>query len=317
MYEKMIGMARPSLVQQWSATRFLSFFFALFTLAVLSAMVGLLVYQSMPVWWHEGFGYLTGTHWFYRKDQFGALAMIFGTVVVSFLALLFAAPFGIGAAIFTAEYLPTRARLGVKIVIELLAGVPSVVYGLLAVLFLRNWVYCLLEPFEPLSGDTLLTAGIVLGVMVLPTVMSLSDDALRGVPAAQRHAARGLGMTHAETVLAVSLPQAFPSIVAALLLGVGRALGETIAVFLVVGRQDNQWPEALFSLRPLIEGGQTLTSKLGGSETHIAYGDPLHWAAMMGLGLVLLALAAAVTLVGAWLVEKGKDGPMRAAAPGR
>lgn len=282
-------------------TRLLSFAFAFIALAFLASMVFLLFFSSLPVWRHEGFGYLTGTRWFYRAAQFGALPMIYGTIAVSSVALLLAAPIGVGAAIFTAEYLPARLRLGVKVVIELLAGVPSVVYGLLGVLFLRNWVYHALAPFDLLSGDTLLTAGVLLAVMVLPTVMSLSDDALRGVPAVQRQAARGLGMTRAETILTVSLPQAFPGIMAALLLGVGRALGETIAVFLVVGRQDNQWPVSVFSLRPLLAAGQTLTSKLGGSEINLAYGSPLHWAAMVGLGLLLLGMVATVTLAGAWL----------------
>src|SRR5947208_1585453 len=134
-----------------------------------------------------------------------------------------------------------------------------------------------------------LTAGLWLAVMVLPTIMTLADDALRGVPAQQRLAARGLGLTRAQTVLSVVLPQARRGLVAAVLLGLGRALGETIAVFLVVGRQDNQWPEKLLSLRPLIAPGQTLTSKLGGSETFIAYADSLHWGAIVGLAIVLLA----------------------------
>lgn len=143
--------------------------------------------------------------------------------------------------------------------------------------------------------------------MVLPTVMTLSDDALRGVPTAQRLAARGLGLTRAEAALSVGLAQAWRGMLAALLLALGRALGETIAVFLVVGRMDNALPENLISLCPLIEVGQTLTSKLGGSETNIAYGDPLHWAAMVGLGLFLLVIVAGVTLLGARLMRR-KEG---------
>jgi phosphate transport system permease protein len=186
----------------------------------------------------------------------------------------------------------------VKVLIELLAGVPSVVYGLLGILLLRDWIYHLFEKFEPLSGDTLLTAGVLLAVMILPTIVTLSDDALRGVPAAQRRAARGLGLTHAETILSVAIPQAKRGLGAALLLALGRALGETIAVFLVVGRQDNNLPEHLFSLRAWLGAGQTITSKLGGSETNIAYGDPVHWGAMVGLALLLLMMSGTVTLVG-------------------
>ncbi len=261
-------------------------------------MVIIFALQSTPVWIDQGGGYLTGRVWHFRANVFGVLPMVYGTLVVSAVALLLAAPLAIGAALFTSEILSSRSRMWIKIPIELLAGIPSVVYGLLGVYLLRDWIFRLIAPFDPLSGDTLLTAGVLLAVMILPTVMTLADDALRSVPSSQRRASRGLGLTVSQTAWSISLPQAAPGIFAALLLGLGRALGETIAVFLVVGRQDNQWPETLFSLRPLVDAGQTLTSKLGGSETFIALGDPLHWGAMIGLALVLLVLVAALTLVG-------------------
>jgi phosphate transport system permease protein len=292
--------------RRWSATRWMSYGFSLMALFFVAVMLALFIWQSLPVWEHEGLGFLFGKKWFYRQGEFGALPMIYGTIVVSLIALMLAAPVGIGAAIFSAEFVHPRLRLVMKIIIELLAGIPSVVYGLLGILFLRDWVYRLLTPFDPLSGDTLLTAGILLAVMILPTVMTLCDDALRSVPSAQRLAARGLGLTQSEAILSISLPQAWRGIVAAVLLALGRALGEAIAVFLVVGRQDNQWPGNFFSLRPLIESGQALTSKLASSETHIAYGDPLHWAAMISLGLLLLAITGTVTLVGARLMRSGQ-----------
>lgn len=276
-------------------TRLAIWFFSAVTVFTMGAMVVLLVMQSLPVWQHQGFSFVTGTKWYYRQQEFGAAPMIYGTLVVSLGALMLATPLGIGAAIFTAEYLPARFRLMVKLVIELLAGVPSVIYGLLGILILRNWIYDLLSPFDPLSGDTLITAIVLLAVMILPTVMTLSDDAFRSVPAGQRHAARGLGLNGTEVVLYVSLPQAAHGLFAAVLLGLGRAMGETIAVFLVLGRQDNQWPKSFFSWQPLMESGQTLTSKLGSSETNIAYGSPLHWGAMVGLGLILLVIVMLIT----------------------
>lgn len=276
---------------------------ALTGLALLAMLGGLalLLWESLPVWQHSGSDFATGTKWFYREAEFGAAAMIYGSLAVALIALALAAPVGVATAIFGVEYLPRSARLVLKTVVELLAGIPSVVYGLLGILLLRNWIYELFEPFDPLSGDTLLTAGVLLAVMILPTIVTLSDDALRSVPSSQRIAARGLGLNATEVALSVSLPQAMPGLLAANLLALGRALGETIAVFLVVGRQDNQWPSPLLSLRPLLESGQTLTSKLGGSETNIAYGDPLHWAAVLALGLVLLVLVAAITMTGIWL----------------
>lgn len=160
----------------------MTFAFSALALAFFAAMVLMLIGQSVPVWRHEGFGYLTGTQWFFQHHEFGARAMIYGTVVVSTVALALAAPIGWGAALFTSEVLPGRWRLPVKASIELLAGIPSVIYGLLGILLLRERVYDALQPFEPVSGDTLLTAGILLAVMVLPTVMTLCDDALRGGP---------------------------------------------------------------------------------------------------------------------------------------
>lgn len=269
-------------------------------------LAGLLVVQSLPAWRSEGvLGFLLGRRWFPRAGELGALPMLYGTAAVSAVALAVAAPLGLGAAIFTSEVLPPRARLAVKGTVELLAGVPSVVYGLLGILLLRDRVYHLLAPFEPLSGDTLLTAGLLLGVMVLPTVTTFSEDALQGVAGAQRRAARGLGLTRARTLFAVVLPRALPGIAAALLLALGRALGETIAVFLVVGRLDNRLPEAPVSMEALAGAGQTLTSKLASSETFIAYGDPEHWGAVMGLALVLVAAVLAVTLASARVLRKG------------
>ncbi len=285
-------------------TRAFSWAFSLIALGALALLLGVFVWQSVPVWSQSGTGYITGTKWFYRVQQFGALPMIYGSFVVALVAIVIAAPIGLGAALFTAEYLPRRARLAVKMLIELLAGVPSVIYGLLGILLLRDWVYETFARFEPLSGDTLLTAGILLAVMILPTIVTFADDALRSVPAAQRRAARSLGLTRAETIWSVCLPQARRGLGSALLLSLGRALGETVAVFLVVGRQDNNLPGQWFSPRPLLEAGQTLTSKLGSAETNIAWGDPLHWAAIVGLGLILLMLAGGLTLVGATFARK-------------
>ncbi len=273
------------------------------TVTSLLGALAMLLWQSLPLLGHQGSSFVTAPEWYYPEKAFGALAMIYGTTVVSLIALVLAVPVAVGASILSAEYLPPGLRLVVKSGIEMLAGVPSVVYGLLGVLFLREWVYHGLTAFDPISGDSLFTAGLLLAVMILPTITTLSDDALRSVPASQRSAARGLGLTRAEAVLHVALPQAAPGILAASLLGLGRALGETVAVFLVVGRQDNQLPGNPFSPTAWISPGQTLTSKLGGPETHIAYGDPLHWSAIIGLALLLLLLVG-FCLAAAWGLER-------------
>lgn len=282
-----------------------------FTALAAAAFLGMLVLfaaESAEIWRTAPGGYLLGTTWFYRAHRFGILPMVYGTLAVSAVALAAAIPVSLGAAVCTAELLPGRWRLAAKLLIELLSGIPSVVYGLLGILLLRRPVERLLAPWDPVSGDTLLTGGLLLGVMILPTVTTLADDALRGVPAAERLAGRALGLTRSEVILGICVRRAFPGLASAALLGLGRALGETVAVFLVIGRQDNQWPESLLSFAPLAQAGQTITSKLGGSEPFQAYGDPLHWAAIVGLALVLFVLVGAVSAAGARLALGKRDG---------
>ena len=281
--------------------RIAAFGFSAVALAAFAGLIAVFAREAWPFVEAQGVPGLFGTRWSFRSERFGALPMIYGSLAVSAVALALAAPIGLGAAIFLSEVLPRRARVAAKVGVELLAGVPSVVYGLLGVLLLRDVAVRLLKPFDPISGDTLATGGILLAVMILPTVVSLGDDALAAVPRSRRTAARALGLGRAETILRAVVPEALPGLASALLLGLGRALGETIAVFLVVGRQDNQWPERLFALEPLARAGQTVTSKLGGSETSLAYGDPIHWGALLGLGLLLLATVAALSFAGSWL----------------
>ena len=119
-------------------TRAFSWFFTFLAAAAVALLIVIFVWQSLPVWRHEGWNYLGGAKWFFRQHEFGALPMIYGSLAISAVALILAAPLGFGAAIFTAEYLPRTPRLAVKVLIELLAGVPSVVYGLLGILLLRD-----------------------------------------------------------------------------------------------------------------------------------------------------------------------------------
>ncbi|HXU47356.1 MAG TPA: phosphate ABC transporter permease subunit PstC [Thermoanaerobaculia bacterium] len=281
--------------------RYVSFALSAVAAAAFLGLVVLFAVEALPFARRAGWGALFAERWSYRTEEFGALPMIYGSLAVSSVALAIAGPIGLGAAVFLAEVLPRRARIAGKVGIELLAGIPSVVYGLLGVLLLRDWMLRPLARWDPLSGDTLATGGVLLAVMIVPTVASLADDALAAVPRSQRWAARALGIGRAGAILRVVVPQALPGLFSALLLGLGRALGETVAVFLVIGRQDNQWPERLLSVAPLAAAGQTVTSKLGGSETFVAYGAPVHWGALLALGLLLLAVVAAISFTGSWL----------------
>ena len=220
------------------------------------------------------------------------------------IALGLAAPIGIGTALFIGEYTRGGVRMFLKMLVELLAGVPSVVYGLLGVLILRTWMS---HNFPIQGGDSLLTAGVLLAIMILPTIASLSEDALQGVPRRYREASRAMGLSKVQTLLHAVLPHAKVGLLSSCLLAVGRALGETIAVFLVVGRADNRLPHVPFSLQPIAEVGQTLTSKLGGSEVNLAYGDPLHWGAICGAALILLLGALLLYITGELLIYRKKE----------
>lgn len=277
-------------------------------LLLVCGAAGVIAWQSLPVWAAAGSDFILSGEWFYRNHLFGALGMLYGTAVVTFVALALAIPIGLLAAICLSEYFYALGKLRwvAKITIEGLAAIPSVVYGLFGVLILRELMGEWLSPFGAWSGDSMITAGVLLAIMILPLLITLSDDALRAISHKQRLAGRGLGLTQAETLWTIVLPQAKGGILGAVILSMGRALGETIAVFLVIGRMDNQIPQHLFHWNKWVEPGQTITSKLGGPELHLASGDSLHWGAMMGLVLLLVLMSTVCTSFSLFLNRKRK-----------
>ena len=261
----------------------------------LAALVAFLVLgvRSGPVDWAR---LLTSSVWDPARQQFGATAMLWGTVTVAVVALALAAPVGWAAAVAIVELAPPRWRGALRGGAEVLAVVPSIVYGLIGIAYLRPFVSGLAG--VP-GGDSLLAAGLVLAVMVLPTIVAVSADALAGVPAGHREAAAACGLTRSEVIRAAVLPSARRGMGAAALLALARALGETIAVFLVVGRADGRFPSSVADVADrLVRPGQTLTTKLNGPESLLAGTSGAHWAALCALGLVLLAGVALLTVAG-------------------
>ncbi|GAA2662084.1 phosphate ABC transporter permease subunit PstC [Streptomyces aculeolatus] len=239
---------------------------------------------------------VTESAWSPPNAAFGGLAMIYGTAVVSVLALALAVPIGWAAAVALSEYLPPRVARPMRTCVELLAAVPSIVYGLIGIAVIRPVIASIAD--VP-GGDSLAAAGIVLAVMIVPTVVAVSVDALSAVPDRYREAAYSLGLTRGEVIRSAVLPLARPGMRAAVLLGLARALGEAIAVFLVVGRADGRMPHSLGEfLDSLSHPGQTLTTKLAGPEPVLAGTSGPHFAALCGLGLILLALVAGATVWG-------------------
>ena len=210
-----------------------------------------LVTGAWPILTGYGFGFLTSTAWDPVADKCGALPFIYGTLVTSVLALLIAVPLGVGAAIYLAELAPARLSSGLTFLVELLAAVPSVIYGLLAIFILVPAMRDYVEPalqntlgrvppiaflFEgQIFGVGFLTASIVLAIMTFPYIISISREALLDVPVDQREAALALGATRWESTFQIVLPNAKLGIVGAVFLGLARALGETMAVTMVIG----------------------------------------------------------------------------------
>ncbi|MFD3534581.1 phosphate ABC transporter permease subunit PstC [Streptomyces sp. NPDC058664] len=264
-------------------------------LLTLTVLLGYLVtgVASGTVDWAALFASST---WSPGNLAFGGLAMIYGSAVVCVLALVLAVPVGWAAAVALSEYLPPRLAKPLRLSIELLAAVPSIVYGLIGIMVIRPFVADL---GDVPGGDSLLAAGIVLAVMIMPTIVAVSVDALAAVPGRYREAAYSLGLTRREVVRSAVLPQARSGMRAGVLLGLARALGEAIAVFMVIGRADGRLPESpgdIFS--SLVRPGQTLTTKLAGPEPMLAGTSGPYFAALCGLGIILLALVAVATVWG-------------------
>jgi phosphate transport system permease protein len=248
-----------------------------------------LIFESYPILKLHGFDFWLGQDW-WVGETYGALPMLFGSTLVTALACLLVLPLALTVAIFISEFLTSTSRRCVKAVLELLAGVPGIVYGLLGVSFLSLWIK---DIFGLLDGNTLATAGCLLAIMILPTVLTLSEDAMRAVPAEYREIALGLGLSKWQMATGVVLPQALPGIMGAVLLGIGRAMGETIAVMLVVGSLDHI-PDPWFNI---FSSAQTIPSKLG-REAAESIGEGTHWSALMALGLTLFIMVLLINFLG-------------------
>lgn len=186
--------------------------------------------------------FLTGTTWSpgVANSQFGALPIFAGTFVITIIALLVAIPIGLGSAIYMSEYASPKLRDYLKPILEILAGIPTVVYGFFAAITVAPLVVKVAAFFGlEATFNSALASGIVMGIMIIPLISSLSDDVIRAVPDSQRKAAFALGMTHGETIKNIVIPSAMPGIISASLLALSRALGETMIVVMAAGLRPN------------------------------------------------------------------------------
>ncbi|MCX7681895.1 MAG: phosphate ABC transporter permease subunit PstC [Anaerolineae bacterium] len=233
---------------------------------------------------------LGGTVWRPEQDSFGLLAMIIGSVLVTFGALALGLPLALGCAILLAEVAPDNVRAVIRPAVELLAGIPSVIYGLFGMVVLVPLIRGIDVPGN--TGFGLLSASVVLAVMILPTITNIAEDAIRAVPREYKEGALALGVTHWQAIVGVILPAARSGIVAAVILGVGRALGETMAMIMVIGNSV-VFPHPLTAnpLTIFLSQARTLTGNIA---VEINYATGLHESALFATGVVLFVLVMLV-----------------------
>ncbi len=252
-----------------------------------------------------GIDFLFTAKWDPNAEKFGALTMIYGTIVSSILALLIAVPLGLGVAIFLSELAPGWLEKPLSFLTELLAGIPSIIYGLWGIFVLVPWLRDKVEPFfqklfphSPFFQGTpygfgMLAAGLILAIMVLPIVSSISRDVIRSVPSSQREAAYGLGATKWE-VTKIVLGNAKPGLLGAIMLGLGRAIGETMAVTMVIGNR----PEISASL---LDPAYTMASVIANEFTEAT--SNLYQSALIELALVLFVITVIINIFARLLVR--------------
>lgn len=284
-----------------------------YTLLMLALIVYTIGDGSSEIFSFEGLEFFTNTDWnaVYGREAFGAFPYIIGTLVTSLIAMAIGVPISLGIAVFLSDIAPTKLTTPLSFVIELLAAVPSIIYGLWALLVFRFWIVDLIErplynafggsiPFFAKTpfGLDVFTAGIVLAIMIIPIISSVSRELLRAVPNTQREAAYSLGATRWETLRIAVFPYVKSGLFGAAFLGLGRAIGETMLVTMVIGNAVGiqAIPTSLFS------PSQTLSSVIANEFNEAA--SRLHLSALIGLGAVLLIFTMALNIGGQLLVSR-------------
>lgn len=239
---------------------------------------------------------LFSTRWYPTEGYFGILPLISGTLLVTITATLVALPFGIGTAVYLSEVAPAWIKEILKPIIEILAGIPSVVLGFIGILVLVPFVRTTFNLPTGLSG---FTGAIILGLIAIPTIVSIAEDALNNVPSSYRQASLALGATKWQTIWGVTLPAAKTGVLTAVMLGVGRALGETMAVMMVTGNA----PVMPEGLNAIILPLRTMTATVASEMGEVAQGST-HYQALFFIGIFLFILSLIVNVAANWVSSR-------------
>jgi len=255
-------------------------------------------FQMRSFWY-----FITGTEWSPGVDdsKFGALPIFSGTFIITFIAMVVALPVGLGSAIFTSEYASPSLRDKLKPLLEILAGIPTVVYGFFAAITVAPFIvnFFAMLGFQA-SFNSALASGVVMGIMIIPVISSLSDDVIRAVPRSQRDASLALGLTMSETIKSILLPSAAPGIIAATLLGLSKALGETMIVVMAAGLRPNlTWN--------FLEDMTTVTVRIVDALVGDHEFDSPDTLSAFALGLVLFAVTLVLNIISVTMIRKFKE----------
>ncbi|WP_327051029.1 phosphate ABC transporter permease subunit PstC [Halomicrococcus gelatinilyticus] len=289
---------------QETTAKLLMFLMTVSTILVLGLIIVYLISRALPVFELMGLDLVLKTDvagasssnpdlWDPTSDLYSLVPMIWGTLVTTFIAMLIAAPVGVAGAVFISEIAPPWAREILKPSVETLAGIPSIVYGLLGYTILNSYVF---EEFQTPTFGSLFLVGTVIGAMALPTVVSVAEDAISSVPEPMKSGALALGATDWQTIKTVTIPASFSGISAAVLLGVGRAMGETMAATVIIGHSQ-KLPDPLYDVFGNTETLTTLIASQYGNAT------PTQLSALFAAGVVLF-VTVLVLSVASQLIER-------------
>ncbi len=242
--------------------------------------------------------FLTSTRWAPPQGDFGVLPLVYGTLMATFIAIAVALPIGLLTAIYLSEYAPTRLRRWLKPVLEILAGVPTVVYGYFALTFITPFFRDSVLP--GIGSFNALAAGLIMGVMIIPTVASVSEDAIYAVPRSLREGAYALGATRRETATKVVVPAALSGIVAAVILGISRAIGETMIVTIAMGSQPNFGGTPLQSMQAMTA---YIVQVVGGETPR----GSITYESIFAVGAALFLMTLALNLASYWFVRRYRE----------
>lgn len=267
-------------------------------IAILLTIFAFLILEGLPTLGEVPLGDLFGARWYPIEDVYGLVPLVLGSLLVTVGATLIAVPLGVATAVFIAEVAPRSAREVLKPFIEILAGLPSVMLGFLGIVILAPDLYRWLHLS---TGLTAFTGALLLGWIAIPTIVSVAEDALDAVPRAYREGALALGATRWQTIWRVTLPAARGGVLTAVMLGIGRAFGETMAVMMVTGNAAVV-PTGLGSL---FAPARTMTATIAAEMGEVASGS-VHYHVLFAVGIVLFVISLAVNLIGASVVFQAR-----------